>query len=38
MTYWWESTRDVVALAKRLFPKATVLVGGIYPTLAPEHA
>ncbi len=38
MTYWWESTRDVVALAKRLFPKAPVLVGGIYPTLAPEHA
>src|SRR5258708_19044981 len=38
MTYWWESTRDVVALAKRLFPHATVLVGGIYPTLAPEHA
>ncbi len=38
MTYWWESTHDVVALAKRLFPKATVLVGGIYPTLAPEHA
>src|SRR6266566_3905188 len=38
MTYWWESTRDVVALAKLLFPKATVLVGGIYPTLAPEHA
>src|SRR5258708_22648324 len=38
MTYWWESTRDVVALAKRLFPKAIVLVGGIYPTLAPEHA
>src|SRR5260370_606274 len=38
MTYWWESTRDVVALAKRLFPQATVLVGGIYPTLAPEHA
>src|SRR5947207_466171 len=38
MTYWWQSTRDVVALAKRLFPKATVLVGGIYPTLAPHHA
>jgi Fe-S oxidoreductase len=38
MTYWWESTRDVVMLAKRLFPHATVLVGGIYPTLAPEHA
>jgi len=38
MTYWWESTRDVVTVAKRLFPQATVLVGGIYPTLAPEHA
>jgi radical SAM superfamily enzyme YgiQ (UPF0313 family) len=38
MTYWWESTRDVVALVKHLFPHATVLVGGIYPTLAPEHA
>lgn len=38
MTYWWESTRDVVTLVKRLFPHATVLVGGIYPTLAPQHA
>lgn len=38
MTYWWESTRDVVTLAKRLFPNATILVGGIYPTLASEHA
>jgi radical SAM superfamily enzyme YgiQ (UPF0313 family) len=38
MTYWWESTRDVVTLAKRLFPHATVLVGGIYPTLASDHA
>ena len=38
MTYWWESTRDMVSLARRVFPRATVLVGGIYPTLAPEHA
>jgi radical SAM superfamily enzyme YgiQ (UPF0313 family) len=38
MTYWWESTRDVVALVKQIFPHATVLVGGIYPTLAPQHA
>jgi radical SAM superfamily enzyme YgiQ (UPF0313 family) len=38
MTYWWPSTRDVVTLARRLFPAATILVGGIYPTLAPEHA
>jgi len=38
MTYWWQSTRDVVNLARRMFPRATILVGGIYPTLASEHA
>ncbi len=38
MTYWWKSTRDVISLVKRIFPKSEVLVGGIYPTLCPEHA
>lgn len=38
MTYWWESTRDMVVLARTIFPKATIIVGGIYPTLAPQHA
>jgi radical SAM superfamily enzyme YgiQ (UPF0313 family) len=40
MTYWWESTRDVIRLIKKCFPENTprILVGGIYPTLAPEHA
>ncbi len=38
MTYWWESTRDVVALCKELFPSARIRIGGIYPTLAPDHA
>lgn len=38
MTYWWESTRDVIALLKKTFPKSEVLLGGIYPTLCPEHA
>jgi radical SAM superfamily enzyme YgiQ (UPF0313 family) len=38
MTYWWESTRDAVRLARELFPRARICVGGIYPTLAPEHA
>lgn len=37
MTYWWESTRDMVVLLKRLYPKARFRVGGIYPTLAPHH-
>lgn len=38
MTYWWESTRDAVELVRHIFPRAQVIVGGIYPTLAPEHA
>lgn len=37
MTYWCESTIDTVVLMKRLFPKARIRVGGIYPTLAPHH-
>jgi radical SAM superfamily enzyme YgiQ (UPF0313 family) len=38
MTYWWESTRDLVSLVRRVYPKAQIIVGGIYPTLATEHA
>jgi radical SAM superfamily enzyme YgiQ (UPF0313 family) len=39
MTYWWESVRDLTARVKRRFGTRTrVLLGGIYPTLAPEHA
>lgn len=40
MTYWWESTRDVIELIESVFGKPTprILVGGIYPTLYPEHA
>lgn len=38
MTYWWESTRDVIRVCREIFPDAVIRVGGIYPTLAPEHA
>lgn len=38
MTYWWESTRDAVEHVRRVFPDAEIIVGGIYPTLAPQHA
>jgi radical SAM superfamily enzyme YgiQ (UPF0313 family) len=37
MTYWWESTVDAIRMFKRLYPKASIRVGGIYPTLAPHH-
>lgn len=40
MTYWWESTRDVIRLIQKVFGTHSprILVGGIYPTLYPEHA
>lgn len=38
MTYWWESTRDAITHIRRIFPRAVIYVGGIYPTLAPDHA
>lgn len=37
MTYWWESTVDVVRVVRQTYPSARIRVGGIYPTLAPEH-
>ena len=39
MTYWWEPVRDlIVRLRRRFGEKTTILLGGIYATLAPEHA
>ena len=39
MTYWWESGRDLIArLRYRLGKRPRILLGGIYPTLAPRHA
>jgi hypothetical protein len=37
MTYWWESTFDAICMFKRVYPKAKIRVGGLYPTLAPHH-
>jgi len=39
MTYWWESVRDLMRrLRNRFGGRTVILLGGIYPTLAPEHA
>ncbi len=38
MTYWWESTRDAIRVCREIFPHAVIRVGGIYPTLIPDHA
>ena len=38
MTYWWESVRDLVRRCQRYFGKRSrIIIGGIYPTLSPEH-
>ena len=39
MTYWWEAVRDLIArLRMRLGNRPRIILGGIYPTLTPEHA
>jgi hypothetical protein len=39
MSYWWESTRDLIQRLRRLMGrKPKIIIGGIYPSIAPEHA
>ncbi len=38
MTYWWESTRDVAQIVLEELPHARIYIGGVYPSLAPQHA
>lgn len=37
MTYWYPGVTEVVSLVKKYHPDATVLVGGVYASLLPEH-
>jgi hypothetical protein len=39
MSYWWESTRDLISRLRRLMGrKPRIIIGGIYPSITPEHA
>ncbi len=38
MTYWYPGVREAIAMVRDLFPKAPVVLGGIYASLCPEHA
>lgn len=40
MSYWWESARDLVGRLRRRWghKRPLILLGGIYPSIAPEHA
>ncbi len=38
MTYWYYGLKNSIKLLKKIFPNATIIVGGIYTTLCYEHA
>ncbi|MFC1553993.1 B12-binding domain-containing radical SAM protein [candidate division KSB1 bacterium] len=38
MTYWYPSLIDIIDLIKEYFPDKPIMVGGVYATLAEEHA
>jgi radical SAM superfamily enzyme YgiQ (UPF0313 family) len=38
MTYWYPGVQAAIGLARERFPRAPVILGGIYASLCPEHA
>jgi radical SAM superfamily enzyme YgiQ (UPF0313 family) len=38
MTYWYPGVQEAIHYAREVFPKAPVILGGIYARLCPEHA
>jgi len=38
MTYWYPGVAETIALTKEVFPETPVILGGLYPTLLPDHA
>ena len=38
MTYWYPAVQDAIVLLRHCFPGAKIILGGIYPTLCPQHA
>jgi len=38
MTYWYLGIKEVVEIVRRIYPHTTIILGGTYPTLLPEHA
>lgn len=38
MTYWYPGVREVIEDLRCLSPQTTIVLGGVYPTICPEHA
>ncbi|WP_003545320.1 hypothetical protein [Desulfotomaculum nigrificans] len=37
-TYWWPGMVEARDIALKVFPEAKIKIGGLYPTLFPDHA
>jgi len=38
MTYWYPGVQETIAVVREVFPKVTIVLGGIYASLCYEHA
>ncbi|MBW1992728.1 MAG: cobalamin-dependent protein [Deltaproteobacteria bacterium] len=38
MTYWYPGVAAAISITREFFPRAPVILGGIYATLCPDHA
>ncbi len=38
MTYWYLGVQEVIEDVRRVYPRARIVLGGVYATLCPEHA
>lgn len=38
MTYWYEGVFSAIKTLRQVFPKAKIILGGVYARLCPEHA
>jgi radical SAM superfamily enzyme YgiQ (UPF0313 family) len=38
MTYWYRGSAEIAGMVRRAFPRAKIIVGGIYPTLCYDQA
>ena len=38
MTYWYPGVQEVIADIRAYSPQTTIVLGGVYATLCPQHA
>lgn len=38
MTYWYPGALEAITMIRELWPQVPIILGGVYPTLCPEHA